>query len=171
MAEEEYTRVPTGVPGLDELIEGGIPSGTVNLICGPAGSAKSMLGMHFITHGAKLGEVGLYVTLEESKESLFRSAKRINIDLSALEDQGLLFVMDLTTIRQHSSNEEEGSIDLLKFHTLQRLIDQHLAQSGAKRMCVDSVTCNAAAKGSTNTASSSLTLSGTTCIFRSESAR
>ena len=40
MSDEDIGRIPTAIPGLDELIEGGYPEGTVNLISGPAGRAR-----------------------------------------------------------------------------------------------------------------------------------
>ena len=75
------TRVPTGIEGLDELLRGGFPENTVNLVSGPAGSAKSLLGLQFVYNGAQaFNETGVYITLEESRENIERALKNYNMD-------------------------------------------------------------------------------------------
>jgi circadian clock protein KaiC len=141
MPDNGIRRVPTGIPGLDELIEDGLPEGTVNLVSGPAGGAKSLFGLHFICNGAMdFGESGLYVTIEESKASLIKTARRVNIDIPALEERGLIYIMDLTAIRTLGSKEEEMEMKLLKCDRLLELIEMHIARSGVKRLCFDSLT-------------------------------
>ncbi len=53
-------RVPTGVPGLDEMIEGGLPAPSLILLAGDVGSGKTTLCSQFLCKGAELGETGLY---------------------------------------------------------------------------------------------------------------
>ena len=60
-------KVRTGIRGLDEILEGGLPRGRSTLICGDAGSGKSLLAIEFLLRGAReLGEPGVLVTFEET---------------------------------------------------------------------------------------------------------
>lgn len=65
-------RVSSGVPGFDELIEGGLLSDRLYVISGPPGSGKTTFCSHFMTQGAKQGDNGLYVTMHETKEELIK---------------------------------------------------------------------------------------------------
>ncbi len=69
-ARSDPTPVPTGVPGLDDLLDGGYPSNRVHLIEGQPGSGKTTLGLQFLMEGVAKGESGLYITLSESKREL-----------------------------------------------------------------------------------------------------
>ncbi|MEM0243238.1 MAG: ATPase domain-containing protein [Candidatus Aenigmatarchaeota archaeon] len=69
-------RVSTGVPGLDELIEGGFVRGCSVLVSGYPGSGKTLLGFHFLLDGLKKNENGIYFSLEESKEDLLQDVER-----------------------------------------------------------------------------------------------
>jgi circadian clock protein KaiC len=63
-------RMATGVAGLDEILEGGLPPNRVYLVEGEPGTGKTTLALQFLMEGARLGEAGLYVTLSETKEEL-----------------------------------------------------------------------------------------------------
>lgn len=65
-------RVSSGVPGFDELVEGGLLSDRLYVISGPPGSGKTTFCSHFMTQGAKQGDNGLYVTMHETKEELIK---------------------------------------------------------------------------------------------------
>ena len=89
-------RVPTGIEGLDELLNGGFPVDTVNLVSGPPGSGRSLFCMQFIYEGVeKFNEPGLYITLEENHESLIKSMKSLGLKPEVYESEGDLIVADL----------------------------------------------------------------------------
>lgn len=84
----EIERVPTGIPGLDELIEGGLLKGRITLLTGAAGSGKTTLGMQFLHRGITAsGENGLFVTLEEETADLITDMGRYGWDLEQLISQ------------------------------------------------------------------------------------
>jgi circadian clock protein KaiC len=63
-------RMGTGIEGLDNILEGGFPANRIYLVEGDPGTGKTTLSLQFLMEGARLGEVGLYVTLSETKEEL-----------------------------------------------------------------------------------------------------
>ncbi|MFB6085087.1 MAG: RAD55 family ATPase [Halorientalis sp.] len=63
-------RVSSGVPGFDEIVEGGLPANRLYVVSGPPGSGKTTFSSMFITEGARNGENCLYVTMHESKSEL-----------------------------------------------------------------------------------------------------
>ncbi len=89
-------RTPTGVMGLDEIIEGGLIRGDVILVAGHPGTGKTTLGLQFIYYGAReLGEPGVYISVTEPVQRIRRNALRFGWDLAALEDEGLVKLVDL----------------------------------------------------------------------------
>ena len=68
-------RIDTGIPGLNEILLGGLPAGQMYLLEGEPGTGKTTLAMQFIMTGVKAGETALYVTLSESKAELEDSAR------------------------------------------------------------------------------------------------
>ncbi len=88
-------RVPTGIPGLDELIEGGIEEGTTNLITGKTGTCKSIFCMQFLYNGImKHRQKGLYITTEETATNIKRQAARFGWDFETLEKKGWLIILE-----------------------------------------------------------------------------
>src|SRR5512138_707536 len=67
---ERHAHASTGVPGLDQLLHGGLPRGRMHLIEGEPGTGKTTLALQFLLEGRRLGEAGLYVTLSETTEEL-----------------------------------------------------------------------------------------------------
>ena len=63
-------RVSTGIPGLDDILNGGFPRGHLYLIEGDPGTGKTTVALQFLLAGLQQGEQGLYVTLSESKQEL-----------------------------------------------------------------------------------------------------
>jgi hypothetical protein len=64
----QLSKTPTGIPGLDEILLGGLPGGRPTLICGYAGCGKTLLGMTFLVNGATMfDEPGVFVSFEETQ--------------------------------------------------------------------------------------------------------
>lgn len=61
-------KISTGIAGLDEMLGGGFPEGRIILVCGGPGTGKTIFSFQFLVEGAKGGEKGVYITLEEPLE-------------------------------------------------------------------------------------------------------
>jgi circadian clock protein KaiC len=85
-------RVPTGVDGLDALLNGGYFVGSTTLVAGISGVGKTVMGLQFLAAGARRDERGLMVTLDESQDQLIRNAATIGIDLQREIGRGMIDV-------------------------------------------------------------------------------
>lgn len=91
---EQTERVPTGITGLDEVLEGGIPRGASVLVTGTPGTAKTILALHFIANGAiKYKERGVFVTMEQDLRDLQEQFLQFGVDLQKLQDDGLIWII------------------------------------------------------------------------------
>lgn len=120
MADSKIRMVKTGVPGLDEVFKGGILEGSSILVTGSPGAGKTILALQFIFEGIKNKEPCLYITSEESADSLRRYAKEIGIDIDKYEDDMLkIYEQDLTS-RKIISLEEP--LNVIKTKGIQRIV-------------------------------------------------
>jgi KaiC domain protein len=86
-------RLSTGVPTLDVLIEGGIPRKFFVAVVGEPGTGKTILCIHFIARGIADGDKSIYITTEESRESIITQAKQFNIDFEkAIAEKKLILI-------------------------------------------------------------------------------
>ncbi|MCD6496113.1 MAG: AAA family ATPase [Candidatus Aenigmarchaeota archaeon] len=82
-------RVNTGIPGFDDILNGGIPRGSTVLIAGTAGTGKTILSSQFLYTGVvKYKEPGVYLSLEESPESIKKNNLKFGMDMGHLESTG-----------------------------------------------------------------------------------
>lgn len=91
----ERDRLRFGVPGLDEMMCGGVPRGESVLIAGSTGTGKTLLALHFIAEGIKSGEPGVMVTFEENPREHERKAAAFGWNLQDWERQGMLAMIYL----------------------------------------------------------------------------
>lgn len=84
-AKTRIERMSTGIPGLDELMEGGYVRGSVVLVTGGTGTGKTTFCAQFIWEGLKKGEPGVYITLEEDPEDIQMDLKRYGFDFEKFD--------------------------------------------------------------------------------------
>ena len=90
-------RVKTSVPGLDEILNGGIPKRNVVLLSGGPGTGKSILSMQFLWGGLQLGEPGVYVALEEHPVQVRVNMRNFGWDVKTYEQEGKFAIVDAFT--------------------------------------------------------------------------
>ena len=125
----------TGIRGLDEITEGGLPKGRPSLICGNAGCGKTILGMEFLLHGAlTFDEPGVFVSFEETSDDLGHNFAALGYDLKDLEARGLLAIEYIYIERSEIEEAGDYNLDGL-FIRLGQAIDA----IGAKRVVFDTM--------------------------------
>jgi circadian clock protein KaiC len=120
-------RVGFGVAGLDEMLGGGLPRTSATLLEGGTGTGKTLLGLHFLATGAAHGDVGLFLTLEESPGQLRGVARNFGLPFREYEERGLLHV-------RYTSPVELSPDRFL--HEARELAEQ----VGARRVLLDGLT-------------------------------
>jgi circadian clock protein KaiC len=123
---QSMRRLTTGVPGLDEMMDGGIPAGDAVMIAGPAGSGKTTFATQFVAEGLSQGEPVVIVVFEEYPEEYLARAKARNQDLEAAIEDGKLKIIYLRPL------------DLSVDETLAEILDG-VDQIKATRVVIDSL--------------------------------
>ncbi|MVN23038.1 circadian clock protein KaiC [Mucilaginibacter arboris] len=128
-------KTPTGIVGLDDITGGGLPKGRPTLICGEAGSGKTLFSLEFIVRGAtEFNEPGVFMAFEEKAEELATNVASLGFDLEQLK-AGKKLRVDYVHI-DRSEIEETGEYDLDGlFIRLGYAIDS----IGAKRVVLDTI--------------------------------
>ncbi|MBC7455419.1 MAG: protein kinase, partial [Massilia sp.] len=113
-------RIPMGIPGLDQMLGGGLPSGYALLVVGPSGSGKTIMASEFLAEGVRRGEKGVIAAFEKSPSQLLSN------QLYPLIKDGQVGVIDTRSL--------DLSIDQT-LHDMLEMIDR----MKAKRVVIDSL--------------------------------
>ena len=126
---------PTGISGFDQITLGGLPQGRPTLVCGSAGSGKTLFGLEFLVRGAReFDEPGVCMTFEERAGDLASNVAALGFDLQQLIDQKKLVIDDVRIDR--SQIEETGEYDL---EGLFVRLNHAINSIGAKRVLLDTI--------------------------------
>ena len=126
-------RVSSGVPGFDELVQGGLLEDRLYVVSGPPGSGKTTFCSQFITEGAKRGEDCLYVTMHETQQELITDMSGYDFGFDRAMQSDAIQFLNLVT--------ESGKRTITQFGTEGGLTNRLVAfieQNGVERVVVDS---------------------------------
>jgi circadian clock protein KaiC len=119
-------RLRIGVPELDRMLSGGLPERSITMILGPSGAGKTILGLHFLVEGTRVGEPAVYFGFYEKPHAILQKSQGLATPLRAAVDAGLMQIL--------WQPRAEGVIDLLG----QRLLNA-VRQTKARRLFIDGV--------------------------------
>ena len=123
-------RTPTGIPGLDELLDGGFPKGACILVTGTPGCAKSIFALQYIVNGAlKYGEKGIFIPVEQTIDDLHTQFMEFGYDIKKLHNEGKIGILSLEI-------KPELGDDFLKRITSKEF-REGIKEFGAKRIAID----------------------------------
>ena len=127
--KKKLERIPTGIPNLDKLVEGGFIKKSTNLVSGDAGSGKTIFAIQFLIQGiTKSNEPGIYITFEEKKEEFYQTMLSCGWDLEKLEKQGKFIFLEYTPEQVKNVLLEGGG-----------MIETAISKIKAKRLVIDSI--------------------------------
>ena len=129
-------RLKTGVPGLDDILGGGLPAGQMYLLEGNPGTGKTTIAMQFVLAGVESGKNALYVTLSEPRKELIASAESHDLDLTKVPI--VEFVPDESTLSPDSQYTVFHPSTVELADTVQRLI-QEIDKLQPDRLVIDSL--------------------------------
>jgi len=131
---DDFTRLTTGIPGLDDMIEGGLPFPSVMLLAGGTGTGKTTFCLQFLSEGAKKGEKGLFFTaLSEPAQWMLRFASRFSFIDKAAFGREIEYV-DLAQFfspKDFSAERQEALLEL---------IDSKIMEHMPQRIVIDPIT-------------------------------
>ncbi|MDK2885705.1 MAG: hypothetical protein PWP54_263 [Thermosipho sp. (in: thermotogales)] len=135
-------KIETGIPGMDELLNGGIPEKNVVLLSGGPGTGKSIFSQQFLWHGLQKNEPGIYVALEEHPIQVRQNMLQFGWNVKPYEEKGIFALVDAFTAGVGKSKEFEKYIvlDLTDLRDFIDVLRQAIKDTNAKRVVVDSVT-------------------------------
>ena len=129
------TRISTGVPGLDEVVNGGYFLGSTTLVVGVSGVGKSVMGLQYIAEGARRGERGLMFSLDETPAQIQRNAKSLGIELEPQITRGM--------VRVQYDTPQEIEVDR-HFYQIEQMVEDFKPT----RVVIDSLSTYGSALGS-----------------------
>jgi circadian clock protein KaiC len=125
-------KIPSGIEGLDNILQGGIPERRILLLVGGPGSGKTTISMEFLYHGIKTSkETGMYVTFEEDPKHMIENTQSFGWDVSSLERSGMLTLLDLSGLLLGSTVSVES---------ISELINDQVKEKNITRLVIDGMT-------------------------------
>ncbi len=131
--ERDLPILSTHVGGLDEALGGGVPEGSIVLVAGTPGTMKTSLVYNVLYHNANEGRKGLYVTLEQSGESLRLAMGRFGFPPI---EEARLYVLDLGILRA-SLKRAEATKDWVAI--VVDIVKEAVTANGYKLLALDSM--------------------------------
>ncbi|MCK4826251.1 KaiA-binding protein, partial [bacterium] len=125
---EDFVRLNSGIPGLDDMIEGGFPFPSSILVAGSAGTGKTTFGLQFLFEGARRGEQGLYFsTYSEPTEWVLRFTSRYRFVDQDFLGKEIKYIDLARIIKSHP-------------HKVLEYIEEQVAEQMPQRIVIDPIT-------------------------------
>jgi KaiC domain protein len=134
-------RVDVGIPGMNEILHGGLPRRNVVLLSGGPGTGKSIFGQQFLYAGFKLGEPGVLVTLEEHPVQVRINMERFGWEPRRFEQEGKFAIVDAFTsgIGEAAKRERYVVKDPEDIPSFLDIVRQAIVDLKAERVVIDSI--------------------------------
>lgn len=121
-------KISTGVQGLDEMLNGGIPRGHIVALIGSCGTGKTTLGLQYLMAGVKASEPGIFISLEEDQEAISKNAAAYGWDVAPHIQSGALAVFKI------DPSDAKAALARIKNE-----LPAEIQKRGAKRLVLDSI--------------------------------
>ncbi|MBR9677130.1 AAA family ATPase [Candidatus Woesearchaeota archaeon] len=114
-------KTKTGIKGFDDLLNGGIPTGSIVLVSGTPGTGKTIFGLEYLYRGALNDEKGLFITFEEPKSNIAEQAMQFGWDLEKLEKKNILHIQHISSKTITNATLKE-IVNFVKKEKIKRLV-------------------------------------------------
>jgi circadian clock protein KaiC len=129
-------KLPTGIPGFDQIANGGLPRGRTTLVTGSAGTAKTVFAVQFLAEGIlQANEGGVFVTFEEAPEDIRANMLGFGWDIAAWEAEGKWAFVDASP----DPEEQTTVIGEYNLAALLARVENAMRQTNAQRVSLDSM--------------------------------
>ncbi|GAC1374808.1 MAG: circadian clock protein KaiC [Ktedonobacteraceae bacterium] len=115
-------RVAFGVPRFDEMMQGGVAPDSTTLLLGAAGTGKTLLGLHFLTEGARRGEKGLLFGLHETPTQLINKADRLGLPTKSYVESGQITIFRPSAPEDIIDVMAEQILEIVQRQQIRRLL-------------------------------------------------
>lgn len=129
----------TGIEQLDDMLNGGIPTGSTVLTVGSSGSGKTTMCMQFLINGAKMGERGVFFTITEPLFKLTKNMEGFNFYDKKLIESGMVNLIDLRIISERLGLDTE-KYTVEDASALLDILRDIADELNVKRLVIDSIT-------------------------------
>ena len=129
-------RIPTGIPELDALIEGGLREGKTYLVVGQPGTGKSVLSLQFLVRGLMEKEKCLYVAIDEKPADVIEQATSLGWDLAPFIESKEFLILDASAYFGGRAGEPAKGVDVQR---VAADLNTYITRMGAARVVIDPV--------------------------------
>lgn len=127
-------RIPTGVPEIDALIEGGLREGKSYLVIGEPGTGKSVLSLQYLVRGLMDKEKGLYVAIDEKPADVIEQAASLGWDLAPFIESKEFLILDASAYFVARAGDTAKGVDVQR---VAADLNTHISRMGAARVVID----------------------------------
>lgn len=131
----EIARIASGLPGLDEITNGGLPTNRLTLVAGTAGSGKTIFAAQYLAEGVARGEPGVFVTFEERPEATRQNLRSLGMRIEEWEAEGSWRFVNASP----RFDEDVVVAGIYDLSSLILRVRHAVDEVGAKRVAIDSI--------------------------------
>jgi circadian clock protein KaiC len=130
-SKKEIKRVKTYIDGLDQNLEGGIPRGHIVLVNGTSGTMKSSISFNVLYNEALSGNIGFYLTLEQSSASIIQHMINLDFDLSKINLITISNISGMDKELKSAKSSKKGSLILADLGPIRKKVKDTKFSSGS----------------------------------------
>jgi circadian clock protein KaiC len=143
ISSDRETKLSSGLPGLDTMLDGGFNRGRVVLILGEPGTGKTIICSQYLFHGASQGERSMFIGMNEPKSRFMKEMLNLGMDFTKLEEEAKFRYVDATEVRKIPDTAKVGRIAVggreLGLVNLLETIQDAMAKFEPIRIALDSM--------------------------------
>lgn len=140
---DSSSKLPSGITGLDSMLDGGFPNGRVVLILGEPGTGKTILSSQFLFGGASKESRSMFIGMNEPKNRYVSEMKVLGMDFERFENEGKFSYVDASEVRRIPDQARVGRIPVggreLGLVNLIETIQEAIQRDSPERIAVDSI--------------------------------